>query len=173
MLKAHLQSHIGDVNSAKRSFERLLEKDPYLVEAYHGLIMTTSNSVSANTELRELMKRVENTIELCRKEKDSKETVRDFKLLLAQIKVILGEYEESLKVYGEMENEEPTDFRPYLCQGIVYTLLKKKDEADKQFKKYKRLVPQGHPYEKFFDDMVAMKIFGDLEEAKKIGSMKN
>lgn len=172
MLKAHLQSHMGDVNSAKRSFERLLEKDPYLVEAYHGLIMTSSNSESANkTELRELMKRVEKTIELCKKEKDSKEKVSDFKLLLAQIMVILGEFEESLKVYGEMEKEDPTDFRPYLCQGIVYTLLKKKEEADQQFKKYKQLVPQGHPYEKLFENMVAMKIFGEMEEAKKIGSL--
>ncbi|KAJ1698933.1 hypothetical protein LUZ63_007445 [Rhynchospora breviuscula] len=173
LLKAHLQSHTGDSNAAKRSFERLLEKDPYLVEAYHGLILTASNSDSEYTELRELMNRVEKTIELCKKEKDSKEKVRDFKLVLAQIKVVLGEYEESLKVYEEMEKEEPTDFRPYLCQGIVYTILEKKDEADKQFKKYKRLVPEGHPYEKYFDDMTGMKIFGEMREGKKIGSLKN
>ncbi|KAJ3682763.1 hypothetical protein LUZ60_012990 [Juncus effusus] len=152
LLKGHLEIHTGDVSSAKRSFESILQNDPFLVEAFHGLIMAASQSDSSSVELEEILKRVEKTIELCVKEKQDKEKVRDFKLLIAQIKVVKGEYEESLEVYGELEREEPTDFRPYLCKGIVYAMLGKNDEAEKQFEKYKKLVPEGHPYQNMFED---------------------
>lgn len=172
LLKAHLQSYNGDFEAAKQGFEELLEKDPFLVEAYHGLVMAASQS-DADGDLDDILKRVEDAIELCKKAK-KKEQLRDFKLLVAQIKVIEGEYEDSLMIYKELVKEEPRDFRPYLCQGIIYTLLRKKDEAEKHFQKYRRLVPKGHPYAQYFDDnMMAMKVFGQMEENKRKGSLKN
>ncbi|KAK4396272.1 protein SLOW GREEN 1, chloroplastic [Sesamum angolense] len=79
MMRAHLYAYNGELELAKNGFNELLMKDPFRVEAYHGL-------------------------------------------------------------------EEPRDFRPYLCQGIIYTLLRKNGEAEKNFEKYRRLVPKGHPY---------------------------
>lgn len=165
LLRAHLQSYSGDTDSAKQGFEALLAQDPFLVEAYHGLVMTTSQTDEG--EIENILHRVEAAMEACRKEK-RKEDVRDFKLLLAQIRVIEGKYEEALKVYQELVKEEPRDFRPYLCQGIIYTLMRKKEEAEKQFQKYRRLVPKGHPYAQYFDDnMIAMKVFSQVDENKR------
>lgn len=169
LLKAHLYSYSGESELAKLGFEDILSKDPLRVEAYHGLVMAVSQLESGG-ELSELMKRIEAAMEKCKKEK-KKDDLRDFKLLIAQIRVVEGNYNEALKVYQELVKEEPRDFRPYLCQGIIYTLLRKKDEAEKQFQKYKRLVPKGHPYASYFDDNVlATKVFSQMGEKQTAGS---
>ncbi|KAJ4704762.1 Protein SLOW GREEN 1, chloroplastic [Melia azedarach] len=167
LLKAQVQSFSGDFESATKGFEEILQKDPLRVEAYHGLVMAYSES---GYTLEDLEKRIENAMEKCKKEK-KKSDVRDFKLLIAQIRVIENKHYEALKVYEELVKEEPRDFRPYLCQGIIYTLLKKKDEAEKQFEKFRRLVPKNHPYREYFvDNMVATKIFGEKVERESMGS---
>ncbi|KAF8396693.1 hypothetical protein HHK36_018320 [Tetracentron sinense] len=168
LLKSHLQSFSGDAELAKLGLEEVLSKDPLFVEAYHGLVMAASQSES--DELNDVLKRIENAMEICRKEKKN-EDLRDFKLLVAQIKVIEGDYMDALKVYQELVKEEPKDFRPYLCQGIIYTLLRKKDEAEKQFQKYQRLVPKDHPYAQYFEDnMLATKVFSQMGENQIMGS---
>ncbi|XP_008788995.2 protein SLOW GREEN 1, chloroplastic-like [Phoenix dactylifera] len=173
LLKAHLQSYSGDAETAKQGFEEILQQDPFCVEAYHGLVMVASQSEESDEELDGILKRVEEAMEMCKKEK-KKEELRDFELLVAQIRVTKGKYEEALKLYEELVKEEPGDFRPYLCQGIIYTLLRKKDAAEKQFQKYQRLVPKGHPYARYFEEnMMAMKIFGQMEENKRKGSFKS
>lgn len=101
-------------------------------------------------DLDRIVERVEGVMQRCKKENKMKE-LRDLKLLVAQVWIIEGKYEEALKMYQEMVNEEPRDFRPYLCQGIVYTLMRKMDEADKNFKQYRKLVPKNHPYAQLFE----------------------
>nr|XP_043609643.1 protein SLOW GREEN 1, chloroplastic [Erigeron canadensis] len=166
LLKYHLHSYSGDHDSAKSGFEQILEKDPFRVEAYHGLVMAASASESLDA-LKDIEKRVLEGMEMCKKSK-KKDDVRDFKLLLAQIRVIQGEYDEALKIYEELSKEEARDFRPYLCQGIIYTLLGKNDEAEKMFGKYRRLVPKGHPYTRYFDEnMVATKVFAQKVENER------
>ncbi|KAF8395056.1 hypothetical protein HHK36_018995 [Tetracentron sinense] len=159
LLKAHLHIYSGDVELAKLGFEEILSKDPLFVEAYHGLVVATSQSESG--ELSEVLKMIENAMKICKKEK-KKDELRNFKLLVAQVQLIEGNYTDSLKVYQELVKEEPRDFRPYLCQVIIYTLLRKKDEAEKQFKKYRRLVPKGHPYARYFDDMLGNMAFSQM-----------
>lgn len=162
LLKSHLLSYSGDLEAAKSGFEEILKKNPYIVEAYHGLVQLASQC-GDDSELSGIIKRVESTMVVCEKE-NKKEELKDFKLLVAQIKVIDGEYVEALEIYKELVKEEPRDFRPYLCQGIIYTLMKKKDEAEKHFEKYRKLVPKGHPYAEFFDhNMNAMKRFSPME----------
>ncbi|XP_078446522.1 protein SLOW GREEN 1, chloroplastic-like [Wolffia australiana] len=158
LLKAHMQSFGGDTETARQMFEEILDKDPLFVEAYHGLVMAASGP-ELEGDLSSILSRIQSAMEICKKEK-KKEELRDFKLLMAQVRVMEGMYDEALKLYQELVKEEPRDFRPYLCQGIIYTLLKKKDEADKQFQKYRRLVPKGHPYAQYFDEsMKSMNIF--------------
>ncbi|KAK4767258.1 hypothetical protein SAY87_024023 [Trapa incisa] len=167
LLKANLHSYSGDFELAKKEFEDILEKDPIRVEAYHGLVMAGSES---GDELKGVLERIKAAMEMCRKEKKSSE-FRDFKLLVAQVRVIEGDYGEALKVYEELVKEEPRDFRPYLCQGIIYTLLRKNDEAEKKFKQYRRLVPKDHPYAEYFDDnMLATKFFAQKAEREMAGS---
>jgi Flp pilus assembly protein TadD len=85
-------------------------------------------------------------------EKKMESEAREFKLLIAQAKVMEEDFSGALKVYEEIAKEEPSDFRPYLCQGVVYTMLRKNDEAEKQFEEYRKLVPENHPYKKYFED---------------------
>lgn len=169
LLRAHMYSYMGESELARAGFESILAKDPVRVEAFHGLVMAVSQGEESNgNELDEVTKRIHGAMEKCRKEK-RKDDVRDFKLLIAQIRVIQGNYNEALKVYQELVKEEPRDFRPYLCQGIIYTLLRKKDDAEKQFDKYKRLVPKGHPYARYFDDnMLATKVFSQMAENERV-----
>ncbi|KAK2647615.1 hypothetical protein Ddye_015104 [Dipteronia dyeriana] len=165
LLKAQVNTYTGDFESATKGFEEILNKDPLRVEAFHGLVMAYSES---NYSLKDLEKRIESAMEKCKKEK-KKSDLRDFKLLIAQIRVMESRHVEALKVYEELVKEEPRDFRPYLCQGIIYTLLKKKDEAEQQFEKFRKLVPKNHPYREYFvDNMVATKIFGEKAERESV-----
>ncbi|PHT37703.1 hypothetical protein CQW23_21276 [Capsicum baccatum] len=171
LLKSHLYVNFGEVELAKVGFNEILKKDPLRVEAYHGLVMAAASLEDESIEdLEGIEKKLEEGMKLCKKE-NKKDDLRDFKLLKAQIRVIQGKYDEALKVYEELVKEEPRDFRPYLCQGIIYTLLRKNNEAEKCFEKYKRLVPQGHPYARYFDEnMIATKVFAQRVENEKAGS---
>ncbi|KAK7393631.1 hypothetical protein VNO78_22189 [Psophocarpus tetragonolobus] len=143
LLKAHLHMRDGEPELAENGFENLLNKDPLDVEAYRGLLMLISET---NKPTQELLKRLEEVVKACERDSD----VRDFKFLIAQVKVLDGHLSDALKVYEELVKDEPNDFRPYLCQGIVYTMLKMNDEAEKQFHKYRSLVPEDHPCNNFF-----------------------
>ncbi|CAH8321922.1 unnamed protein product [Eruca vesicaria subsp. sativa] len=147
ILRAQVQTYGGDFESATKGFEEILAKDPLRVEAYHGLVMAYSDSES---KLSELERRIGEAMERCKKE-DKKKDFRDFMLLIAQIRVMEGNPSEALRVYQELVKDEPRDFRPYLCQGLIYTLMKKKDEAEKQFEQFRKLVPENHPYREYFD----------------------
>ncbi|XP_019178290.1 PREDICTED: protein SLOW GREEN 1, chloroplastic-like [Ipomoea nil] len=163
LLKSHLYAYSGEVETAKNGFNEILAKDPFRAEAYHGLVMAASKSKSTQ-DLMEIEKRIEEGMKLCKKQ-GKKAEFRDFKLLEAQIRVIEGKHDEALKVYQELVKEEPRDFRPYICQGIIYTLLRKNNEAEKNFEKFRRLVPKGHPYATYFDEtMIATKVFAQKME---------
>ncbi|KDP35578.1 hypothetical protein JCGZ_09016 [Jatropha curcas] len=169
LLKAQIYSYSGEFESARKGFEEILEKDPLRVEAYHGLVMANSES---GDSLDEVLKRIEGAMDKCKKEK-KKSDLRDFKLLIAQIRVMEEKYIDALKVYEELVKEEPRDFRPYLCQGIIYTLMRKKDEAEKKFEQFRKLVPKNHPYREFFlDNMFATKFFSEKVQREGAGSSR-
>nr|XP_016432469.1 PREDICTED: protein SLOW GREEN 1, chloroplastic-like [Nicotiana tabacum] len=147
-LKSHLYVHNGELELAKLGFREVISKDPYHVEAYRGLVVVAGSEDDSLEEMKEIEKKVEEGIKMC-EEENIKDEMRDFKLLLAQIWVIEGKYDEALKVYHELVAEEPSDFRPYLCQGMIYTMLKKNDKAEKYFEKYRGLVPRANPNARF------------------------
>ncbi|KAG6745030.1 hypothetical protein NC652_036540 [Populus alba x Populus x berolinensis] len=164
LLKSQIYTYSGDFESAKDGFEAILQKDPLRVEAYHGLVMANSESGGS---LEVVLKRIESAMDKCKKEKKNSD-LRDFKLLVAQVRVMEEKYLDALKVYEELVKEEPRDFRPYLCQGIIYTLLRKKDEAEKKFEQFKKLVPKNHPYREYLvDNMFATKFFSDKVERER------
>ncbi|POO02432.1 N-terminal acetyltransferase A, auxiliary subunit [Trema orientale] len=170
VLKANLHSYMGELELAKYEFEEILKKDPLRVEAYHGLVMAASQSGDGENKLRDMTKRVEEAMKRCEKLRNKSE-VRDFKLLIAQIRVMESNYTDALKLYQELAKDEPRDFRPYLCQGIIYTLLRKKNEAEQQFDKFRRLIPKEHPYREYFDDnMFATKLFSQKVDRETAGS---
>ncbi|TYI57028.1 hypothetical protein E1A91_D11G251500v1 [Gossypium mustelinum] len=83
---------------------------------------------------------------------------RLFKEILEETPLLLralhGELEEGMKKFQDLIKDNPRDFRPYLCQGIIYSLLDKKKEAAEQFEIYQSLVPEEFPQRGFLDDVV-------------------
>lgn len=148
--------------------------DPLCVNAYSGLLYVYFESESdSSADLSAAEKRIQEAMETCEKEKNGKD-LREFKLLLAQIRVIEGKYNEALEMYEELAKEEPRDFRTYLFQGIVYTAQEKLDEAEKQFDKFKKLVPRNHPCREYFMDknnnMVPTKQFAERKRREMTAS---
>ncbi|KAF2306120.1 hypothetical protein GH714_012810 [Hevea brasiliensis] len=85
---------------------------------------------------------------------------KGFEEILEKDPLWVEAYHGLVMIYEELVKEEPRDFRPYLCQGIIYTLLRKKDEAEKKFEQFRKLVPKNHPYREFFlDNMFSTKFF--------------
>nr|XP_004495267.1 protein SLOW GREEN 1, chloroplastic-like [Cicer arietinum] len=162
LLKAHLHRHNGEHELAKISFELVLKQEPVNIEAYRGLLMT---NLELNEPMESFLNRVDQVVKFFEEQKMDSE-VREFKLLIAQVKVMEEDYSGALKVYEEIVKQEPRDFRPYLCQGVVYTLLRKNDEAEKQFEEYRRLVPENHPYKEYFENNT--KIFSRKLEREGI-----
>lgn len=166
LLKSHILVYSGDVEAAKKGFNDILDKDPLRVEAFHGLVMVASQDESS-PELEEVEKRIREGAELVKKE-NRMEEFRDFMLLLAQVQVFQGDFDDALVIYQDLVKEEPMDFRPYLCQSIIYSLMGKKDEAENSLRKYKTLVPEGHPYAQYFDDNLnATKLFSQKMENER------
>ncbi|KAM7526293.1 hypothetical protein LguiA_016195 [Lonicera macranthoides] len=172
LLKSHLHVKTKEYELAKLGFNDILSIDPLCVEAYHGLIMAALESDSSS-EVKEIERRIGEGIDKLKKERKKKDEVREFKLLLAQIRVMESVYDDALKIYEELVKEEPRDYRPYMCQGVIYSLLSKKDEAEKCFKKFRRLVPKGHPYASYFDDTMVGNLFEKKVDNDERGASKN
>lgn len=52
-------------------------------------------------------------------------------------------------------------------QGIVYSLLNKEEEAEKQFDIYRSLVPEEFPQKGFLDDVVSEAITSSRQQLEK------
>ncbi|XP_047330015.1 protein SLOW GREEN 1, chloroplastic-like [Impatiens glandulifera] len=163
LLKAHMHFKNDQAEIALKGFSEIASKDPLRSEAYHGLVMVASQ-LESEKEMKSIEERILEAIEICERDEKKKEA-RNLRLLIAQIRVIEGDFDGSLKIYKELVEDEPRDFRPYLCQGIIYTLLRKKDEAEEQFQKYRKFVPEEHPFVDYFDEnMMATKLFAQKVE---------
>ncbi|XP_065849922.1 protein SLOW GREEN 1, chloroplastic [Euphorbia lathyris] len=148
-LEALCYEMMGQLSKAKRLYKEILEDKPLLIRALHGLALVMHKSNEGPVMFEMLNKALEIA---CREKRVTEE--RNIKILIAQMHVVKGQLEEGLKKYQELINENPRDFRPYLCQGIVYSLLDKKKEADEQFATYQSLVPEEFPERGFIDDII-------------------
>ncbi|KAI3940053.1 hypothetical protein MKW92_050343 [Papaver armeniacum] len=149
--KSHFLARNKDYKLAETGFEEVISKDPLNIDAYFGLISCINDSGSG--EYGNVLKRIEKAMKICKQE-NKKLCLREFKLFVAQIMVLQRKYSDALKIYEELVEENMLDCRPYLCQGIVYTLLKKPNEAKKCFENYGILGPKGHPYARRFEGIV-------------------
>jgi tetratricopeptide (TPR) repeat protein len=148
ILRGEMLAFNGDVQSAKLAFNEVIQRNPLQLEAYHGLLMTAARSESTK-ELDEVNDMIENAMVIAKGEK-----LRGLKLMYAQIRVIAGDLKESLKIYDELISENAEDFRPYLFKGVIHTVMKQKEEANKSFEKYKKLIPEDHPFAKQCDENI-------------------
>lgn len=149
LLQALCYERMGQFSMAKRLFKDILKQRPLLLRALHGLAMV----MHKNHEGPAVFEMLDRALELACSEKKVNEE-RNIRILTAQMHVVKGELDEALEKFQALISENPRDFRPYLCQGIVYSLLDKEKEALEQFEIYQSLVPEEFPQKKFLDDVI-------------------
>ncbi|CAN6336473.1 unnamed protein product [Urochloa humidicola] len=166
LMEAQLHELKGDVAEAERQFKEVLAEEPLLVRALHGLAicMQKKHDGPAGFEM------LENALQLAASDKRVPEE-RNIKLLIAQMHVVMGQLDVASEKLQNLINEDPRDFRPHLCQGIVYALLDRKEDADKQFDIYRSLVPDEFPDKSFINDVIlAARMESNDRIQKEFGS---
>ncbi|GMY11229.1 protein slow green 1, chloroplastic [Fagus crenata] len=149
LLMALCYETMGQLSKAKRLFKEILKERPLLLRALHGLALV----MHKNYEGPAVFEMLNNALKIAQREKRVTEE-RNIKILIAQMHVVKGELDEGLKKLQDLVKENPRDFRPYLCQGIIYSLQDKKKEAAENFETYRALVPKEFPQRGFLDDVV-------------------
>ncbi|XP_022963050.1 protein SLOW GREEN 1, chloroplastic isoform X1 [Cucurbita moschata] len=165
LLLALCYEKMGELEMAKGLFVEILEKNPLLVRALHGLALV----MHKNNEGQSVFEMLNKALDIARDHKKVTEQ-RSIGILIAQMHVVKGELEEGLKKFQELVEENPRDFRPYLCQflqGIIYSLLDRKEEAAEQFETYRALVPDEFPQREFMDDVMLSATTATREQFQK------
>ncbi|KAK3140555.1 hypothetical protein QOZ80_5AG0402560 [Eleusine coracana subsp. coracana] len=165
LMEAQLHELRGDLAEAERQFREVLAEDPLLIRALHGLALSMDKRPEASSAIEML----ENALQLAVSEKRVPEE-RNIKLLIAQMHVVKSEFDIASEKLQNLINEDPRDFRPHLCQGIVYALLDKKDEANVQFDIYRSLVPDEFPDKSFINDIILAAKTESNDRVKEFGS---
>ncbi|KAJ6726123.1 PROTEIN SLOW GREEN 1 CHLOROPLASTIC [Salix purpurea] len=148
-LMARLLNEMGRAQDARNVFEEILVANPLSFEALfeNALLMDRFGEGEA------VIRRLQEALDIAEEENKVKEA-RDVRLIMAQIHFLQKSVEEALKSYQELSKEDPKDFRPYFCRGMIYSLLDRNEEAKQQFAKYRELSPKKFEVEGVFEDLV-------------------
>ncbi|GAV74069.1 TPR_2 domain-containing protein/TPR_9 domain-containing protein, partial [Cephalotus follicularis] len=155
-LMGRLLNEMGQTEYARQVFEEILAIKPLCFEALfeNALLMDRCGEGEA------VIRRLEEALAVAEEEKKVKEA-RDVRLIMAQIHFLQKNVEEALRSYEQLAKEDPTDFRPYFCQGMIYSLVDRNDEAKDMFAKYRLLSPKKFDVEGYVRTPLSrMKIFG-------------
>ncbi|KAJ9159629.1 hypothetical protein P3X46_025122 [Hevea brasiliensis] len=159
-LIARLYNEMGRTRDARKMFEEILHVNPLSFEALfeNALLMDRCGEGEA------VIRRLQEALDIAKEENKVKEA-RDVRFIMAQIQFLQKNVEEALKSYQELSKEDPNDFRPYFCRGMIYSLLDKNEEAREQFAKYRKLSPKKFEVEGYLRTPLSrMKLFGSNEE---------
>lgn len=158
-LMARLLSEMGDHENARDLYEQVLAVNPLSFEALfeNALLMDRCG------EGEEVVKRLEEALRIAEEKNKAKEA-RDVRLIMAQIQFLQKNVEEAMSMYQQLTKEDPSDFRPYFCRGMIYSLLDKNEEAREQFAKYRELSPKKFEVEGYLRSPLSrLKLFGTDE----------
>ncbi|XAR48023.1 hypothetical protein NMG60_11030713 [Bertholletia excelsa] len=159
-LMARLFNEMGKTQEARDVFEDILKKNPLSFEALfeNALLMDRCGEGEA------VITRLEEALKIAEDEKKAKEA-RDVRLIMAQIQFLQKNIDEALRSYEELSEDDPSDFRPYFCKGMIYSLLDRNKEAKEEFAKYRELSPKKFEVEGYLRSPLSrMKLFGTNEE---------
>ncbi|KAF9673847.1 hypothetical protein SADUNF_Sadunf10G0066400 [Salix dunnii] len=159
-LMARLLNEMCRVQDARNVFEEILVANPLSFEALfeNAILMDRSGEGEA------VIRRLQEALDIAEEENKVKEA-RDVRLIMAQIQFLQKNVEEALKSYQELSKEDPEDFRPYFCRGMIYSLLDRNAEAKEQFAKYRELSPKKFEVEGYLRTSLSrMKLFGSNEK---------
>lgn len=159
-LMARLLVEMGRTGDARNLFEEILAGDPLRFDALfeNALLMDRCG------EGESVVRRLQEALDIAEDGKKTKEA-RDVRLIIAQMHFLQKNVEEALKSYQQLEKEDPSDFRPYFCKGMIYTLLDKDTEARQEFAKYKQLSPNKFEVDGYLRTPLSrMKLFGTNDD---------
>eukprot|EP00250_Pteridium_aquilinum_P015090 c22370_g1_i1 orf=121-1674(+) len=148
-LKARTHEFLGELLMAKEEYEELLSLSPLSARFMQGLVMLL-NKVGAQKEALEL---IQTALNRALSENKNVEA-RNLGVLLSQFYIQLGNFENALQYLGSMIEQDPDDFRPYLCQGLAYALMDQMDKAKQNFRKYMQLCPPDAFDQNYFDSLM-------------------
>lgn len=136
-LAARLLVEMGNPAESRNLFEQILAADPLSFEALfeNAVLMDQSGEGPA------VIARLEQALEMARDDGQEK-AARDVRLIIAQIQFLQKNVEEAIASYELLAEEDPTDYRPFFCQGMIYSLLERNEEAREKFAKYRELSPK-------------------------------
>lgn len=158
-LMARVLHELGKIQEARDALEEVLTKDPLSYEALfeNALLMDKSGEGDA------VMRRLEDALSFAETENMAKEA-RDVKLIMAQMQFLQKNVDKALLTYDEILKENPNDFRPYFCKGMIFSLMDKNVEAREEFAKYRELSPKKFEVEGYLRTPLSrMKLFGTDE----------
>lgn len=160
-LMARLLGEMGETDRARDVFEEILASNPLSFEALFGNALLMDQCGEGDAVIR----RLEDALRTAENENKLKEA-RDVRLIMAQMQFLRKNVDEALRSYEELEKEDPSDFRPYFCKGMIYTLQDRNEEAREQFAKYRERSPKKFEVEGFLQTPLSrMKLFGTDSES--------
>ncbi|KAH7297505.1 hypothetical protein KP509_26G072200 [Ceratopteris richardii] len=113
-LKARTHEYLGETLMAQNEYEELLNLRPFSARFLQGLAKVM-NKAGQKEEALEL---IQNAFDqACSEGKDVE--AKDLRVLLSQFYIQLGKFEDALQHLTSMIEQDPHDFRPYLCQTTV------------------------------------------------------
>lgn len=149
-MKAQAYECTGEFEVARQRFEELLKLEPFSSRALQGLALAMDQAGETGAALELL----ESSMARARQENKVLEA-RNLRMLIGQFHTLKGRLKVALQHYKDMIDEDPEDFRPYLCQGIIYSVLGEKNVAEQQFNKYQELCPKDFPNRKYLDKLMS------------------
>jgi tetratricopeptide (TPR) repeat protein len=119
---------MGRVQDARNVFEEILVYNPLSFEALfeNPLLMDRCGEGEA------VIRRLQEALDIAGEENKVKEA-RNVRLIMAQMQFLQKNVEKALKSYQELSKEDPKDFGPYFCRGIIYSLLDRNEGVKEQF----------------------------------------
>ncbi|GMI87578.1 SLOW GREEN 1 [Hibiscus trionum] len=136
-LFGRLLGDMGQTEKARKVFEEVLQSNPFSYETLfeNALLMDRCGEGEA------VFKRLEELLALAREEKRVNEA-RDVRFIMAYLHFLHNNVDLALMSYQELAEEDPSDYKPYFCRGVIYKTLDMNDEAEEQFVKYDKLSPR-------------------------------
>ncbi|KAI5077950.1 hypothetical protein GOP47_0007774 [Adiantum capillus-veneris] len=147
-LKADVYDLIGKSELAKKIFEDILQLEPFSSRALQGLVLAMDRLDEGDSA----MKILEDTWNRARGENNHEEA-QNFGMLIGQVHTFKGRMQEALQHYKKMIEEDANDYRPFLCQGIIYSVLGELDKAEENFQISEKLCPKDLKQREAFDGL--------------------
>lgn len=139
----------GQFQLAKDIFEDILAFEPFSSKVVQGLMMAMDELGESDAVVD-----IAEQAMLKAREKKNVYEARNIGMLIGQYFMMKGHLHEALEHYQEMLEEDSKDFRPHLCQGIIYSAMGEKARADKKFKLYEKLCPKDYADKRYLDALM-------------------